>query len=111
MGASNHFLKYRVEQSVGPSVCNGSPAAFSSLWRYEAAKNKLEALDRASNLQIDIEGMHSLLQEVSHGTTEHSIITKPGSKGSSRLWISVAAVNGAWDANFQKRMGPFAFED
>merc|ERR1712113_543312 len=104
--ASNHFLKYRVDPKLGPATCNGGAASFSSLWRYEAGSNKLQALDRTGKLTAGVEDVHWMLQGVSHGTTEHSIIIKLRANRSSQLWFSVASPNGAWDANFEKLLGP-----
>mmetsp|Transcript_33010 Transcript_33010/g.71290 ORF Transcript_33010/g.71290 Transcript_33010/m.71290 type:complete len:268 (-) Transcript_33010:41-844(-) len=94
--ASNHYWSYHVDPRI-PAQCNGQEASFSSLWRYEAGQDLVEALLRTGE-RFGTATMRRLLQTVSHGTTEHSVIVRPNA-----MEIDVAFANAtasAWDAPY-----------
>lgn len=104
--ASNHHLKYG-HDPARPDLSFGLPAGFSSLWRYEAGSNLIEAWARAGRA-IGIAEMQRLLQTVAHGTTEHALIVIPQQK---RVFIAVDDLKAdLWDAPFQ-RWAEFRFEE
>eukprot|EP00928_Gymnodinium_smaydae_P045099 TRINITY_DN30105_c0_g1_i1.p1 TRINITY_DN30105_c0_g1~~TRINITY_DN30105_c0_g1_i1.p1 ORF type:complete len:603 (-),score=73.85 TRINITY_DN30105_c0_g1_i1:157-1965(-) len=104
--ATNHFMHYKALQAQ-PGMCNGVPVEFSSLARYFAGQNKIEAWARRAKLSIGVEDMKELLQTVAHGTTEHSIIFKPNEKV---FLLAVASPNGVWDASYE-HWQTFNFDD
>ena len=95
--ASNHYWKYHADP-LRPQSCNGVTASFSSLWRYEAGKNKVESWVR-SKVAVSVTRMRELLQTVGHGSTEHSIIFLPDQM---RFEIAVARANNVWDAPYNQ---------
>ena len=116
--ASNHYWKYHTDPdrvaNNGSAWCNGEgPATFSSLWRYEAGKNRVDAILRArafepSRPPIDADDLRVLLRTVSHGTSEHSIIFHPDRKV---FEIAKARTDSpVWDAP-DAAWTTFAFDD
>ena len=71
--ASNHYWRYNTDpldvRNNGSARCNGQAATFSSLWRYEAGKNRVEALLRdaaaARATPVDEAKLQTLLRTVS----------------------------------------------
>lgn len=95
--ASNHYLKYGVDPDR-PGLVLGAEPSFSSLWRYEAGMNTLEAWLRQKK-PLGTEEMRRLLQTVAHGTTEHSVIFR-----ANEMTLDVAVDDLAtdlWDAPYQ----------
>ena len=70
--ASNHHKVYGYHPDQA-DLSFGKPVSFSSLWRYEAGMNELEAWSRTGKA-LGIPEAKRLLQIVSHGSTEYSII-------------------------------------
>lgn len=104
--ASNHHLRYGAD-AARPGTSFGKEPAFSSHWRYEAGRHKLEGWARAGR-KIGTAEMRELLQTVAHGTTEHSIVTRP-----DRREFDVAVASMApepWDAPYRLWV-TFAFEE
>jgi hypothetical protein len=95
--ASNHPRRYGVDP-LAPELVFGQRPSFSSLWRYQAGAQKLEAWDRAGRA-IGTAEMKELLQLVAQGTTEHAIVVRP-----NRLELEVALasmVAEPWDAPYR----------
>jgi hypothetical protein len=124
--ASNHFWRYKTDprrvENNGAALCNGGRATFSSLWRYEAGKNRVEAIlrawreakraddasPRAGRAPVDSRTAAQLLRVVSHGTTEHSVVFRPDEMDFD---IAVARLDApAWDAA-DARWHTISFED
>jgi len=104
--ASNHYLKYGVD-ARRPGLVFGAQPGFSSLWRYEAGRNTLEAWIRQKK-PLGTEEMRRLLQTVAHGTTEHSVIFR-----ANEMTLDVAVDDLAtdlWDAPYQ-RWVTFSFDE
>ena len=74
---------------------------FSSLWRYEAGKNLINAWHEYGT-QVGVAEMTRLLQTVTHATTEHSIIFENAAGGGAmRLHVAVADMRvGGWHAPY-----------
>ena len=114
--ASNHYWRYNTDpldvRNNGSARCNGQAATFSSLWRYEAGKNRVEALLRdaaaARATPVDEAKLQTLLRTVSHGTTEHSIIFHPDDM---RFSISKAALDAPANDAPDRTWTTFAFAD
>lgn len=70
--ASNHHLVYGYEPEK-PGFSFGRPVSFSSLWRYEAGMNMLEAWSRVGK-DLGIPEAKRILQTVSRGYSEYSVI-------------------------------------
>eukprot|EP00009_Paramoeba_aestuarina_P000686 CAMPEP_0201510434 /NCGR_PEP_ID=MMETSP0161_2-20130828/3124_1 /ASSEMBLY_ACC=CAM_ASM_000251 /TAXON_ID=180227 /ORGANISM="Neoparamoeba aestuarina, Strain SoJaBio B1-5/56/2" /LENGTH=585 /DNA_ID=CAMNT_0047905605 /DNA_START=61 /DNA_END=1818 /DNA_ORIENTATION=- len=70
---TNHFLKYGYDLEE-PYSNFGEPVSMSSWWRYIAGGNYLLALD---SFQTQVQGreMERALENVCHGTSEHSVVT------------------------------------
>lgn len=51
----------------------GQSVYFSSLWRYECIKDKVEAWGRI-NKKVGMTEIVELLQTAAHGSTEHSVV-------------------------------------
>merc|ERR1712151_1100585 len=104
--ATNHYLHYNAV-SGHPEMCNGASASFSSLARYFAGQNKIEAWMRRGHLNVSSVEMKELLQAVAHGTTEHSIIFNPNQM---KFELAVASPNGVCDAPYSL-WNEFTFHD
>ena len=105
--ATNHYLGYRVVPGHSER-CNGGNASFSSLARYFAGQNAVEAQlrNRAAGW-ADTAAVKAMLQLVSHGTTEHSVIFHPETRD---FEVAVASPNGVWDAPYRPFVS-FSFEE
>ncbi|CAK0866874.1 unnamed protein product [Prorocentrum cordatum] len=62
--------------AAGPREVFGRPVMFTSLWRYKAGSSRLSALRRAGR-PVGTEEMKVLMQTVSEGLTEMSMIVRP----------------------------------
>ncbi len=104
--AANHYMTYGVDPQR-PGLFFGKEASFSSLWRYEAGMNTLEAWLRQRK-PLGTEEMCRLLQTVAHGTTEHSVIFR-----ANDMTLDVAVDDletDLWDAPYQP-WATFTFEE
>jgi len=106
MLASNHHLQYGVSRER-PGPAFGREPAFSSRWRYEAGRHKLEGWARTGR-RIGTAEMRELLQTTAHGTTEHSVITRPDAREFDVAVASMAAE--PWDAP-HRAWTTFRFEE
>ncbi len=96
--ASNHHKVYGFDPDQ-PDRSFGKPISFSSLWRYEVGMNMLEAWSRAGK-SLGIAEAKQLLQTVSHGTTEYSVIFLANEK---RILVAVDDLKtDLWDAPFME---------
>ena len=105
---SNHFRKYGVNITYGDPISINEYNVFdldvrtsyyNSSWRYETGREKLYCYNRTKGY-LDVDAMKDLLKSVSHGYTEHSIITQ--STGSIQFWISRAnPSSNQWDAPYE----------
>jgi hypothetical protein len=103
---SNHPRKYGVTASA-PDKVFGQPPSFSSLWRYEAGANMLDAWHRRGRA-IGTPEMRELLQTVAHGTTEYAVITRPNQR---EFDVAVASMKSEpWDAPYRE-WTTFAFDN
>ncbi|MFW6129263.1 MAG: hypothetical protein ACOC6P_03335 [Candidatus Aminicenantaceae bacterium] len=94
--ASNHHKVYGFDPEE-PYFSFSRGVSFSSLWRYEAGMNELEALARQKK-PLGIPEAKRLLQIVSHGSTEYSVIF---SANQMRLWVAVDDLKtNMWDAPY-----------
>ncbi len=94
--ASNHHRVYRYDPDR-PDLSCGRPISLSSLWRYEAGMNMLEAWSRKGKA-LGVDDAKRLLQVVSHGTTEHSIIFMANER---RILVAVDDLEtDLWDAPY-----------
>eukprot|EP01051_Picozoa_sp_SAG22_P015921 SAG22_NODE_2155_length_2920_cov_51.291741_4_plen_230_part_00 len=91
---------------AGPAAVFGRPTRFSSTWRYHAGASRLAALRRAGT-PIGTAEMKQLLQIVTAGATEHSVVVRPGKL---ELELAVGNLDGLWDAPYCEWHG-FHFED
>lgn len=104
--ATNHHLKYGYTPDR-PGMVFDKPVSFSSRWRYEAGMNTLEAWHRLGK-KIDVPDVKRLLQMVSHGSTEYSVIFLANRK---KILISVDDLKtDLWDAPYL-RWTEFQFDD
>lgn len=104
--ASNHHLVYGADPDR-PGTSFGREPSNSSAWRYEAGRHKLEAWARVGR-NIGTAEMRELLQTVAHGTTEHSLITRPDAL---ELDVAVASMAAEpWDAPYREWV-TFRFEE
>lgn len=104
--ASNHHRLYGVDARRPEMVFDKNPS-FSSLWRYEAGRHKLEAWSRTDH-KIGTAEMQELLQTVAHGTTEYAIITRPNVL---EFDVATASMDAElWDAPYRK-WTTFRFDD
>ena len=104
--AANHYMTYGVDPNR-PGFFFGKEAGFSSLWRYEAGMNTVEAWLRQKK-PLGTEDMRRLLQTVAHGTTEHSVIFR-----ANDMTLDVAVDDletDLWDAPYQAWV-TFTFEE
>ncbi len=95
--ATNHYLSYGVDAGQR-GLSFGKEASFSSLWRYEAGMNTVEAWSRRGR-EITTADMRRLLQSVAHGTTEYSVIFR-----ANEMTLDVVRDDLAtdlWDAPYQ----------
>ncbi|MFW6140149.1 MAG: hypothetical protein ACOC5S_02200 [Acidobacteriota bacterium] len=94
--ASNHHKVYGFNPDQ-PHLFFGRTVSFSSRWRYEAGMNEMEAWARQKN-ELGIPEAKRLLQIVSHGTTEYSIIF---SANEMKIWVAVDDLKtNMWDAPY-----------
>lgn len=94
--ASNHHKSYGFNPDQ-PHLSFGRPVSFSSRWRYEAGMNEMEAWSR-KNKTLGIPEAKRLLQIVSHGSTEYSVIF---SANQMRVWVAVDDLKtNMWDAPY-----------
>ncbi|MBC8180394.1 hypothetical protein H8E88_04645 [candidate division KSB1 bacterium] len=94
--ATNYHLKYGFDHEQ-PSYSFGRRVSFSSLWRYEAGKNLLEAWSRQGR-QLGIDDAKRLLKTVAHGTTEYAVIFSANDK---KIFVAVDDLKtDMWDAPF-----------
>jgi uncharacterized protein (DUF2141 family) len=94
--ASNHHKVYGFDPSQ-PHLSFGKRISFSSLWRYEAGMNEMEAWARQKKA-LGIPEAKRLLQIVSHGSTEYSVIF---SANQMRIWVAVDDLQtNLWDAPY-----------
>lgn len=70
--ASNHHKVYGYDPDH-PGLSFGKSVSFSSRWRYETGMNELEAWSRTGKA-LGLSEAKRLLQIVSHGSTEYSVI-------------------------------------
>lgn len=104
--ASNHHKVYGFDPSQ-PGRSFGRPVSFSSLWRYETGKNQLDAWARTGET-LGLAEAKRLLQSVSHGSTEYSVIF---SAGQMRIHVAVDDLKtDMWDAPYLT-WKDFLFED
>ncbi len=104
--ASNHHLVHGADPDR-PGTSFGRPPSASSAWRYEAGQHKLLAWARTGRA-IGTAEMRELLQTVAHGTTEHSIITRPDQR---EFDVAVASMRAEpWDAPYRP-WTTFAFDE
>jgi len=104
--ASNHFKVYGYDP-LRPLDNFGYQVYFSSLWRYEAGQNMVQAW--ADTLHpVGTAEVVRLLQAVSHGTTEHAIIMRPDAREIDVAVASAAA--GGWHAPYL-RWQTFRFDE
>lgn len=103
---SNHHLAYGVD-AARSGFSFGREPSFSSRWRYEAGRHKVEGWARTGRT-IGTAEMRELLQTVAHGTTEHSVITRPDLR---EFDVAVASMQAEpWDAPYRP-WTTFAFEE
>lgn len=94
--ASNHHKVYGYDPERPDYSCD-KQISFSSLWRYEVGKNMLEAWSRGGT-PLGVAEAKRLLQAVSHGTTEYSVIFKANE---NRILIAVDDLEtDMWDAPY-----------
>jgi uncharacterized protein (DUF2141 family) len=104
--ATNHHLVYGYESSH-PNRSFGRPISFSSLWRYEAGMNALEAWSRKAK-PLGVDEAIELLQIVSHGTTEYSVLFLANER---RILVAVDNLQtDMWDAPYMK-WAEFSFDE
>jgi len=104
--ATNHYRVYGVDPG-DPDRYFGKESSFSSLWRYEAGMNTLEAWNRQGK-PLGTHEMRQLLQNVAHGTTEYSVIFRANGMSVDVAVDDLAA--GLWDAPYQAWV-TFHFEE
>jgi len=94
--ASNHHKVYGFDPDQ-PQLSFGRRVSFSSLWRYEAGMNGMEAWTRQKKA-LGIPEAKRLLQIVSHGSTEYSVIF---SANEMKIWVAVDDLKtNMWDAPY-----------
>jgi len=110
--ATNHFHIYGVDPYVGPFVNFNQTVGFDSLWRYMTGQSAVQAFNR-TGVCVGKEILTRILQSVTHGQTEHSVIFVPGTSSGSdhTIYLSVAAMDSsAWDAPYL-HWDEFTFEE
>jgi hypothetical protein len=103
--ATNHFLQTGVVPPTPPArsfpaaltCCDGCNCSFSSQFRYAAGSQYVGRLARADR-GVDVDAARTWLTHVTHGTTEHSVITRPGAR---MFGLMVADSRGLWDAPYR----------
>jgi hypothetical protein len=104
--ASNHYQFYGREADR-PEMVFGKPISFSSRWRYEAGTNQIEAWSRTGK-KLGLPEAKRLLQAVSQGTTEYSVIFAANQK---RILVAVDDLKtDLWDAPYLS-WKEFSFEE
>ena len=104
--ASNHHLVYGYDP-LQPGLSFGRPISLSSLWRYEAGMNMLEAWSRQGKT-LGVAEAKRLLQTVSHGTTEYSVIFLANER---RILVAADDLKtDIWDASYLK-WAEFEFDE
>lgn len=104
--AANHYLIYGYNP-FQPNLSFKKPISFSSLWRYEAGRDMLEAWSRIKK-PLGIAEAIRLLQTVSHGSTEYSVIFTANKR---HILVAVDDLNtDMWDAPYMK-WAEFNFND
>ena len=104
--ASNHHLVYGFDTDR-PDHSLGRPVSFSSRWRYEVGMNTLEAWSRQGK-PLGVNEAKKLLQMVSHGTTEYSVIFLANQM---RILVAVDDLKtDMWDAPYMDWI-EFQFDD
>jgi len=94
--ASNHHKVYGFDPEQ-PYLSFGRRVSFSSLWRYEAGMNEMEAWARQKKT-VGIPEAKRLLQIVSHSSTEYSVIF---SANEMKIWVAVDDLKtNLWDAPY-----------
>jgi hypothetical protein len=94
--ASNHHKIYGFNPEK-PYLSFERPVSFSSLWRYEVGMNEMEAWARQGKT-LGIPEAKRLLQIVSHGSTEYSILF---SANEMKIWVAVDDLKtDMWDAPY-----------
>eukprot|EP01047_Picozoa_sp_COSAG01_P005714 COSAG01_NODE_198_length_22280_cov_21.529775_31_plen_685_part_00 len=73
LGCEAEGSQFGGQFGAGPAEVWGVSVSFSSLWRYQAGASRLSALRRAG-VGIGTREMKGLLQTVTAGMTEHSIV-------------------------------------
>lgn len=81
---------------AGPESIFGRPVEFSSLWRYKAGASRFSAL-RRNGQPIGTMEMKQLLQTVTEGLTEYSVIARPNDL---EFEVAVGNIEGLWDAPY-----------
>lgn len=94
--AANHHRIYGLDPGQ-QQASFGQQISFSSLWRYETGTNQLEAWLRTGQA-LGVAQAQRLLQTVSHGTTEYSVIFAANRK---RIMVAVDDLEtDMWDAPY-----------
>eukprot|EP00656_Telonema_subtile_P018129 TRINITY_DN19771_c0_g1_i1.p1 TRINITY_DN19771_c0_g1~~TRINITY_DN19771_c0_g1_i1.p1 ORF type:complete len:425 (-),score=86.31 TRINITY_DN19771_c0_g1_i1:49-1323(-) len=101
---TNHELRAPAYDAARPLDNWGREVYFSSLWRYEAGKNMVNAWTEYEQ-SVGLQEMIRLLQTVTHATTEHSIIFQVDQAGGLALHVAVADMSvGGWHAPYLRWM-------
>ena len=105
--ATNHFVKYGVDEKTDPSHDKYSPwenfglpvvsPGSTSWWRHAAVLNAVRSKIRVNKMTSDFINAKHILQNAGHGTTEHSVVFSPNKK---RFGIAVAMPFKEWDAPY-----------
>jgi len=104
--AANHHMVYGCDPEK-PGYYFNRQASFSSRWRYEAAMDMLEAWSRKGKA-LGIEEAKRLLQTVSHGSTEYSVIFLPNT---GHIFVAVDDLKtDMWDAPYMPWID-FSFDE
>ncbi|MEA3420528.1 MAG: hypothetical protein U9Q97_02475, partial [Acidobacteriota bacterium] len=102
----NHHMVYGCDPEK-PGYYFNRPASFSSRWRYEVAMGMLEAWSRKGRA-LGIEEAKRLLQTVSHGSTEYSVIFLPNT---GHIFVAVDDLKtDMWDAPYMSWID-FSFDE
>ena len=105
--ATNHHKVFGFDPDR-PDYSLGVPVSFSSLWRYEAGMQTLEAWTRLQRTGLTIADAQRLLQTVAHGTTEYAVIFSANRR---KILVAVDDLKAdLWDAPYQQ-WREFDFEE